>query len=76
VHINSGIPNRAFVLVAQSLGGHAWETPATIWYEAMLQLSRTSRFEDLARITAQVASDRFGAAARKAVRAAWKKVGL
>ncbi len=76
VHINSGIPNRAFVLVATSLGGHAWETPATIWYEAMLQLSRTSRFEDLARITAQVASDRFGAAACKAVRAAWKKVGL
>jgi Zn-dependent metalloprotease len=76
VHINSGIPNRAFVLVAQALGGPAWETPGAIWYDAMLQLSRTSRFADLARITAQVAGDRFGAAARKAVRAAWKKVGL
>jgi Zn-dependent metalloprotease len=76
VHINSGIPNRAFVLLAQSLGGPAWETPGEIWYDAMLQLSRTSRFADLARITAQVAGDRFGAAARKAVRAAWKKVGL
>ena len=42
----------------------------------MLQLSRTSQFDDLARITAQVAANRFGAAARKAVRAAWKKVGL
>ncbi len=76
VHINSGIPNRAFVLAAKSLGGNAWETAGGIWYEAMLQLSRTSQFEDLARITAQVAADRFGAAARKAVRAAWKKVGL
>jgi Zn-dependent metalloprotease len=76
VHINSGIPNRAFVLAARALGGNAWETPAAIWYEAMLQLSRTSRFDDLARITAQVADDRFGAAVRKAVRAAWKKVGL
>ncbi len=76
VHINSGIPNRAFVLFATSLGGHAWEVPGGIWYEAMLQLSRTSRFEDLARITAQVAGDRFDAATRKAVRAAWKKVGL
>ena len=76
VHINSGIPNRAFVLVAQALGGPAWETPGAIWYDAMLQLSRTSRFADLARITAQVAGDRFGAAARKAVKAAWKKVGL
>ena len=76
VHINSGIPNRAFVLTARSLGGNAWETAGAIWYEAMLQLSRTSRFEDLARITAQVAGDRFEAATRKAVRAAWKKVGL
>lgn len=76
VHINSGIPNRAFVLVAQSLGGNAWETAGAIWYEAMLQLSRTSQFADLARITAQIAGDRFGAASRKAVRAAWKKVGL
>jgi len=47
-----------------------------IWYEAMFQLSRTSQFADLAKITAQIAGDRFGAAAKKAVRAGWKKVGL
>jgi Zn-dependent metalloprotease len=47
-----------------------------IWYEAVLELSRTSRFDDLARVTAQIAADRFGAAARKAVKAAWKQVGL
>jgi len=76
VHINSGIPNRAFVLAARSLGGPAWEAAGRIWYDAMLQLSRTGQFADLARITAQVAGDRFGAAARKAVKAAWKKVGL
>lgn len=76
VHLNSGIPNRAFVLVARALGGNAWERAGAIWYEAMLQLSRTSQFADLARITAQIAGDRFGAAARKAVRGAWKKVGL
>jgi Zn-dependent metalloprotease len=76
VHINSGIPNRAFVLAAKSLGGPAWETAGAIWYEALLQLSRDSQFTDLARVTAQIAADRFGATARKAVRAAWKKVGL
>ena len=27
VHINSGIPNRAFYLVARTLGGNAWEAP-------------------------------------------------
>jgi Zn-dependent metalloprotease len=76
VHINSGIPNRAFVLVAQAVGRPAWETAGTIWYESMLQLSRTSQFADLAKITAQIAGDRFDAATKKAVKAAWKKVGL
>ena len=76
VHINSGIPNRAFVLVAQALGGPAWTTAGTIWYEAMMQLSRTSQFADLATITAQIAGDRFNATTKKAVKAAWKKVGL
>jgi Zn-dependent metalloprotease len=76
VHINSGIPNRAFVLAAQALGGPAWEQTGRVWYEAMLQLSRTSQFTDLARITAQIAGDTLGAAAKKAVKAAWKKVGV
>lgn len=76
VHINSGIPNRAFVLAAQAIGGKSWETAGRIWYDAMLQLSRSSDFKECARITAQVASDRFGAAERKAVAAAWKKVGV
>jgi Zn-dependent metalloprotease len=76
VHLNSGIPNRAFVLVAKSLGGPAWETPGRIWYEALLQLSARSRFADLVKLTAQIAGDRFGAVTKKAVRAAWRKVGL
>ena len=32
VHINSGIPNKAFELVATALGGHAWERAGRIWY--------------------------------------------
>ena len=38
VHINSGIPNHAFYLVAKQLGGNAWEDAGTIWYQAMLHL--------------------------------------
>lgn len=34
VHINSGIPNRAFALFAIDVGGHAWEKPGKIWYAA------------------------------------------
>src|ERR671925_1008848 len=35
VHINSGIPNHAFYLLATHLGGHSWEAPGRIWYDAL-----------------------------------------
>lgn len=77
VHINSGIPNRAFVLVAKALGGNAWEVAGRIWYETMLALTSDSQFVDCARTSIKVAADpRFGADAKKAVQAAWKKVGV
>jgi Zn-dependent metalloprotease len=78
VHLNSGIPNRAFVLVAKELGGFAWETAGRIWYDAMLQLSSRSQFADMKSITPQIAADdtRFGKDAKRIVAAAWKKVGL
>lgn len=75
VHINSGIPNRAFVLTAKALKGNAWDVAGKIWYDTMLQLTTTSQFLDCARMTVQVAGGH-GAAAKKAVKAAWKKVGI
>lgn len=35
VHINSGIPNRAFYLVAIALGGHSWDIAGQIWYKTL-----------------------------------------
>src|SRR5215510_2861601 len=32
VHINSGIPNHAFYVVAMEIGGYAWEKAGKIWY--------------------------------------------
>ncbi len=32
VHINSGIPNKAFATFAIAVGGNAWEKPFAIWY--------------------------------------------
>lgn len=32
VHINSGIPNKAFALFAKAVGGYAYERPFAIWY--------------------------------------------
>jgi Zn-dependent metalloprotease len=75
VHINSGIPNRVFVLTAKALGGKAWETAGRIWYDTLLQLTNSSQFRDCAKLTVQVATSH-GAAAKKAVKAAWKKVGI
>lgn len=75
VHINSGIPNRAFVLTAKAIGGKAWETTGRIWYDTLLQLNTNSQFIDCAKLTVQVAATH-GAAAKKAVKAAWKKVGI
>jgi Zn-dependent metalloprotease len=75
VHINSGIPNRAFALTAKALKGNAWELAGRIWYDTLLQLSTSSEFLDCAKLTIQVATGH-GAAAKNAVKAAWKKVGI
>src|SRR6478735_11062071 len=62
VHINSGIPNRAFCLVAQALGGSAWEAPGQIWYETLTggSLSPTATFTAFAKATAATAKELFG----------------
>ncbi len=43
VHINSGIPNRAFYLAAAALGGHAWEKAGRIWYDTLRDQSLSGR---------------------------------
>ena len=35
VHLNSGIPNRAFHLAATAIGGRSWEGAGAIWYAAL-----------------------------------------
>lgn len=80
VHLNSGIPNRAFYLVASSIGGNAWEAPGQIWYDTLTggSLSSTASFADFATATAATAATRFGAdsAEHRAVLDAWSTVGL
>jgi Zn-dependent metalloprotease len=77
VHINSGIPNRAFYLAAIALGGRAWEKAGKIWYQALTGALRSqSDFADAAKATAAAASALFGREARKAVEGAWRGVGV
>src|SRR5437660_8066951 len=78
VHLNSGIPNHAFYLLATELGGNAWDDAGAIWYQTLLQLWPKAQFQDCANVSAQVAGGVFGAdsAQQKAVQDAWEQVGV
>ena len=79
VHINSGIPNRAFYITAVELGGFAWERAGQIWYVTLRdKLTATSKFQDCANLTFQTAGELFGAGSieQQAVRKGWAEVGL
>jgi Zn-dependent metalloprotease len=79
VHINSGIPNRAFVLAAKAIGGKSWEKTGKIWYVALTQRLRgTSDFEQCARETVSVARDLFpeDSSIAAKVAQAWADVGV
>ena len=79
VHINSGIPNRAFYVTALELGGFAWEKAGQIWYVTLKdKLTPSSKFQDCANETYQVAAQLFGAGSieQQAVKKGWSEVGL
>lgn len=76
VHTNSGIPNKAFYLVAKNLGGYAWEKSGQIWYQAVLKTQSNAQFVDFARLTASCAKDRYGSKEEDVVRKAWREVGV
>jgi Zn-dependent metalloprotease len=78
VHTNSGIPNRAFYLVAAALGGYAWEKAGRIWYETVRDpaLKNTAGFQRFAQRTAASALRLFGDTEKQAVIDAWKQVGI
>ncbi|TDH18410.1 peptidase M4 family protein [Segetibacter sp. 3557_3] len=78
VHINSGIPNKAFYLAAIGLGGKAWERAGNIWYQALIdpRLTATAQFQDFADITADVAGKLYDESVQAIIIKAWKSVGI
>ena len=79
VHINSGIPNHAFYLVATEIGGYAWEKAGMIWYIVLRdRLSRRAQFKDAANMTYQVAAELYGngSTEQQAVKNGWNGVGI
>ena len=74
VHSNSGIPNRAFYLVAKSL---TRAKAAKIWYRALtIYLTRTSQFIDARIATVKSATDLYGESSAEvaSVKNAWDTV--
>ena len=80
VHTNSGIPNRAFFLVATALGGNAWEKAGQIWYDTIRDksLNASASFAAFAGRTVANAGQRYGtnSVEQKAVSDAWNQVGV
>jgi Zn-dependent metalloprotease len=80
VHINSGIPNHAFFLLAIALGGNAWEKAGLIWYNTLNDptLKANASFSAFASLTVLNAGHLYGSSSAEtdAVRQAWRQVGI
>lgn len=79
VHINSGIPNRAFYLMAVEMGGFAWEKAGRIWYVAARdKFASNTDFQSAANLTFQAAGELYGqgSAEQQAVQNGWSGVGI
>jgi len=79
VHINSGIPNHAFYLMAVAIGGYAWEKAGKIWYVAgSTKFNSGTDFQGAADLTYQTAGELYGqgSAEQQAVKYGWDGVGI
>lgn len=80
VHINSGIPNRAFYLAAIGIRGNSWEGAGPIWYEVLTgdQITADIDFAGFAELTVAAAGARYGddSAQQQAITDAWQEVGV
>ncbi|MFJ8475847.1 M4 family metallopeptidase [Kitasatospora sp. NPDC094011] len=80
VHINSGIPNHAFYLLATALGGRSWELAGRIWYDTLTGggLPATADFTAFARATVAAARARHPdrPSVADTVTASWARVGV
>jgi hypothetical protein len=80
VHLNSGIPNRAFALAALGIGGPSWEKAGKVWYDALTagEVTADTDFAGFAAATVSSAQRVFpedpGVADQ--VRGAWEQVGV
>jgi hypothetical protein len=72
VHLNSGIPNRAFVIAARAIGGESWSGAGRIWFATLTSgLDKDTDFATFARSTIAEAGEHAAT-----VEDAWTQVGV
>ena len=79
VHINSGIPNKAFYNAAAAIGGNAWEKAGKIWYKTLTEKTDPdTQFAAFAQATVDAAGELYSAGGdeQNAVQSAWQEVGV
>jgi Zn-dependent metalloprotease len=78
VHLNCGIPNRAFYLAATGLGGFSWDKAGQIWYKTLNDPAIPTKctFKEFADLTVKQALALYGPGAATPVRSAWVGVGV
>lgn len=79
VHINSGIPNRAFYLAAIALEGEPWKELGKVWYRVLTsKLRADADFRAFVNATTAAAGELFGpgSTVQRAVTEGWTTVGL
>ncbi|KAH9428681.1 hypothetical protein MCOR02_011227 [Pyricularia oryzae] len=77
-HVNTGIPNRAFAIVALAYGGYAWEKAGQIWWAAMTSRAVPAKcsLSKFALVTCSIAEQFYGPTDARTVRFAWQEVGV
>lgn len=78
VHINSGIPNRAFALFAKAVGGYAFERPFAIWYATNCgddRVSANATFQEFADKTMKHCAS-IAPRQKNNLKDAWAEVGI
>ena len=78
VHINSGIPNHAFYIIATALGGYSWERAGQIWYATVCdtRLPQNADFNLFAWLTVHNAVKLYGKYVGDLVASTWRRVGV
>jgi hypothetical protein len=75
VHLNSGIPNKAFADACVNVGGKSWEKVGLVWYKTNQSVRPDCNFQTWANTTVQIGSS-ISSVVADAIKTAWAGVGI